>query len=67
MRVVSEENLRESNLLSIYPRYRFESDLFGSEGIPSPSEPGRPIQRYLDMEECPPLELEALDEDKMLR
>jgi hypothetical protein len=65
--VISEENINQTNLLSPTPRYRLQSDLFGSEGIPSPYDPGRPIQKYIEVEDCSPLELEELDKDTMMR
>jgi hypothetical protein len=65
--VISEENLNQNMLLSPSPQYRLHSDLFGSEGIPSPYDPGRPLQRYIPLEDCSDLELEDLEADKIKR
>lgn len=65
--VFSEEDMRQSDRILDSSRFRLGSDLFGSEGFASPFELGRPHQKFVDLKDCEPLELEPLSEEEHLR
>lgn len=65
--VFSEEDLRQRDSIYDSSRLRLGSELIGSEGFASPFELSRPHQKFVDLKECEPLELEPLSEEKLMR